>query len=90
MTTPRPKQIRCRDHGNVPWRFDVICCKCKRIYLGTDSDPAPETCFCGVQLLPPEGQPLRMGGKYSARPICRQCGVEHIAARATATPRIAN
>jgi len=82
--TPKRKQIRCRDHGRVEWLCDVICSKCERVYLGIDVDPAPELCPCSAQLLPPDGQPLKMGGKFSARPICRKCGVERIAARAAA------
>lgn len=69
--TPPTNVIRCRSHGEQPWRRTIVCTACGRVFQVLHASAAhfaPEVCLCGVQLLPG----LRVA-RYSAAPICTLC-----------------
>ena len=82
------KIVRCATHGDEPWRGDVVCDACRRVFQTRDSNAplfAPYDCVCGAPLMPvrPEGDPLRVAGarrkRFTARSICAHCFEERAA-----------
>jgi hypothetical protein len=71
--------IQCGVHGEIEWRGDVMCVKCKQIYLCegiTVSEdgrlkriypnaPDKGLCECGARLFG--------GTDFTMRPACREC-----------------
>ncbi len=76
-----PIFVNCGEHGKKRWNGEVCCEKCERVF--TTHDPtlpthAPETCPCGVRLMPDQSKPK--GGEYSARVACSDCFVKRVQA----------
>jgi hypothetical protein len=70
-----PNVLRCRLHGEHRWAGTIVCAACGHVYQVLDPHKprhAPETCPCGVRLMPP-GKPD--GAPPSAVPICSVCFV---------------
>jgi hypothetical protein len=80
MTDANLRMLDCGEHGNRPWRGDIVCEKCGAIFLCA-SEAAQQTkfaypkmldsglCTCGVQLMPTGDKSVY----FSARSVCRAC-----------------
>ncbi len=77
--TRKRMKLRCLRHGKKPWRGDIICEKCQRVYLRADENvfpTAPEsgTCICGVRLFPVHDEDGKTTSAYfSGRAVCEHC-----------------
>lgn len=70
--------LRCDEHGLLPWLGHGECARCKKLYKRILE--APKVCACGVRLLPfgknlverifdaEDDEPT-----FSARPLCAKC-----------------
>ena len=67
----------CDTHGKKPWRGELVCARCQRVY--TTHDPSlpthgKEICACGARFIGPKG--VKFSGRiHSARPCCSECFV---------------
>lgn len=72
------KTLHCATHGDEPWKFTLVCKKCKRVFQarveGVEYEPvhpkaveAPRLCLCGADLV-----------HDTARAICTSCFIERV------------
>jgi hypothetical protein len=68
------RNITCHTHGRRPWRGDITCTVCFRVYRGdSDGQPAaPERCKCGHRLMPHKED---LAVEFTARIVCHPCAL---------------
>jgi hypothetical protein len=81
------KTIDCESHGETPWRGEVVCCDCDRMYrLPYDGqDPSlelfepknPPYCDCGALLSPGPDVPESERDNFTGRSVCPRCFEDH-------------
>lgn len=74
------RTLECGKHGRMPWRGEIMCETCRRVFLPPWENlkldasiiSVPEAdypmCDCGAQLFPGEGDQ-----DFSGVPICTAC-----------------
>lgn len=73
--------VICATHGRKPWRGEIVCAACERVYTTHDDTlptDAPEMCSCGSALLPSSDKGK---GEFSGRMVCSECYASRVGAR---------